>query len=117
MNTVSLGIIIPVYNEADNIADTLNAIERKVIPVMLTAHALSVEDTMKSFKEGAASYIPKEEMANIAMYLNDVLDAREQGKHFWWRWLDRFASYYDKKFGPDCKGDDPEFWKKFGAWM
>ncbi len=93
------------------------AVERKVLPVMLTAHALSVEDTIKSFKEGAASYIPKEEMANIATYLNDILDAREKGKSFWWRWLDRFASYYDKKFGSDWKTDDPEFWKKFDSWM
>ena len=93
------------------------AIKRKVIPVMLTAHALSVEDTVKSFKEGAASYIPKEEMAHIATYLNDILDAKEQGKSFWWRWLDRFASYYDKKFGPDWQKNDPEFWRKFDAWM
>lgn len=93
------------------------AVGRKVIPVMLTAHALSVEDTIKSFKEGAASYIPKEEMANIATYLNDILDGREQGKNIWWRWLDRFASYYDKKFGSDWQKDDPEFWKKFDAWM
>ena len=93
------------------------AIKRKVIPVMLTAHALSVEDTIKSFKEGAASYIPKEEMAHIATYLNDILDAKEQGKSFWWRWLDRFASYYDKKFGPDWQKNDPEFWRKFDAWM
>ena len=32
--------------------------ERDVIAVMLTARALSVEDTKKSFKEGAASYLP-----------------------------------------------------------
>jgi DNA-binding NtrC family response regulator len=93
------------------------ATERRVIPVMLTAHALSVEDTKKSFKGGAASYVPKEEMANIATFLNDIFDAKEQGKSFWWRWLDRFASYYDKKFGPDWQKDDPEFWKKFDAWM
>ena len=37
---------------------------RKVIAVMLTAHALSPEDTVKSYKEGAASYIPKEEMTS-----------------------------------------------------
>lgn len=41
------------------------AIEKKVIPVMLTAHALSVEGTVKSFKKGVASYVPKEKMANI----------------------------------------------------
>ena len=90
--------------------------ERKVIPVMLTAHALSVEDTMKSYKEGAASYVPKEEMSNIVTYLNDILEAQEQGKSAWSRWLDRFAAYYDRKFGPDWKTKDKDFWKKFDAW-
>jgi DNA-binding NtrC family response regulator len=90
--------------------------ERKVIPVMLTAHALSVEDTMKSYKEGAASYVPKEEMSNIVTYLNDILEAQEQGKSAWWRWLDRFAAYYDRKFGPDWKTKDKDFWKNFDVW-
>ena len=44
------------------------AIEKKVITVMLTAHALSVEGTVKSFKEGAVSYVPKEKMANITTF-------------------------------------------------
>jgi DNA-binding NtrC family response regulator len=86
------------------------ASERRVIPVMLTANALSVEDTVKSYKEGAASYVPKEEMTNIATYLNDILEARDQGKSLWWRWLDRFASYYDKKFGPEWKEKNKEIW-------
>jgi len=90
--------------------------KRKVIPVMLTAHALSVEDTVKSYREGAASYVPKEEMANIVTYLNDILEAQEQGKSFWWRWLDRFAAYYDRKFGPDWQKKDEEFWKRFDVW-
>ena len=86
------------------------ASERRVIPVMLTANALSVEDTVKSYKEGAASYVPKEEMTNIATYLNDILEARDKGKSLWWRWLDRFASYYDKKFGPEWKEKHKEIW-------
>jgi DNA-binding response OmpR family regulator len=56
--------------------------KRDVIPVMLTAHALSPEDTVKSYKEGAASYVPKEEMAKIATYLNDMLEAKEKGRVF-----------------------------------
>jgi len=86
------------------------ASERRVIPVMLTANALSVEDTVKSYKEGAASYVPKEEMTNIATYLNDILEASDKGKSLWWRWLDRFASYYDKKFGPEWKEKHKEIW-------
>ena len=90
---------------------------KKVIAVMLTAHALSVEDTVKSYKEGAASYVPKEEMSNITTFLNDILKAKEEGKSLWWRWLDRFSSYYDKKFGPDWQADEREFWDKFQYWM
>lgn len=79
---------------------------RKIMAVMLTAHALSPEDTVKSYKEGAAYYVPKEKMPEITTYLNDILEAKEQGKSFWWRWFDRFAAYYDEKFGPDWKDKD-----------
>ena len=87
--------------------------KRKVIAVMLTAHALSPEETVKSFKEGAAYYVPKEKMSEITTYLNDILEAKEQGKNFWWRWLDRFALYYNAKFGPDWKDAEKDFWKRF----
>jgi DNA-binding NtrC family response regulator len=93
------------------------ATRKMVIPVMLTAHAMSPEDTVKSFKQGAAYFVPKEKMAEIATYLNDVLEAKEKGKSFWWRWLDRFAAYYDHKFGPHWKQVDEEFWDKFGWWQ
>jgi len=88
-----------------------------VVSVMLTAHALSPRDTVKSFKKGAAYFVPKEKMSEIALYLSDVLEAKEQGKSFWWRWFDRFAAYYDRKFGPHWKRVDEEFWEKFGSWQ
>jgi DNA-binding NtrC family response regulator len=87
--------------------------KRDLIAVMLTAHALSAKDTVKSFKQGAASYIPKEEMTNITTYLNDIFEAKEQGKNFLWRWLDRFANYYTKKFTSKWQDKDKEFWEKF----
>lgn len=86
----------------------------KNIPaVMLTANALSPENTVKSFKEGAAYYIPKEKMNDIKIYLVDIFDAIERGKSFWERWLDRFANYYDDKFGEDWKDEDEDFWDNF----
>jgi DNA-binding NtrC family response regulator len=91
--------------------------EKDVIAVMLTAHALSVEDTVKSFRKGAASYVPKDEMVNITTFLSDILEAQEKGKRLMWRWLDRLGSYYDKKFGLDWKEDDREFWEKFNYWV
>ena len=86
--------------------------KRGVIALMLTAHAFSPENTIKSFKEGAASYIPKDQISNIATYLNDVLEAKEKGKNFWWRWLDRFGAFYDKKFGLDWRNMDQDFWER-----
>ena len=90
--------------------------KKKVVPVMLTAHALSVENTVKSFKKGAASYIPKDEMARIAIFLNDILEAREKGENFWWRWMDRLGAYYEKKFGPRWQDKDKDFWTRFPSW-
>ena len=82
---------------------------RKGVPaVMLTAHALSPEDTVKSFKEGAASFVPKEKLNDLPQYLDDVLKAKEEGKKLWWRWIDRFGAYYNKKFGPQWKKVDAE---------
>jgi DNA-binding response OmpR family regulator len=74
---------------------------RNVIAVMLTAHALSPDDLRRSFNEGAAYYVPKDKMAEITTYLTDILEAKEKGKSLWWRWQERFASYFDRKYGPD----------------
>jgi DNA-binding NtrC family response regulator len=90
--------------------------KKDVIPVMLTAHALSIGNTIKSYRKGAASYIPKDEMVKIATFLNDILEAKEQGENFWWRWLDRLGSYYEKKFGRDWKNKDKDFWRNFPTW-
>jgi DNA-binding NtrC family response regulator len=87
--------------------------QRKVTAVMLTARALSPDNIVKSYREGAASYLPKEEMVNIAPLLNDVLEAKEQGKSSWVRWYDRMGSFFEKKFGPKWQEDQKDFWEKF----
>jgi CheY-like chemotaxis protein len=87
--------------------------EKKVIAVMLTAYALTPEDVAKSHKGGAAYYIPKEEMANITTFLNDILKAIEEGKDTWSGWFSRMASFCEKKFGQDWQKSDKEFWERF----
>jgi pyruvate,water dikinase len=88
--------------------------DKNVLAVMFTAHALTLEDTVKSYKKGAAYYIPKDEITNIGTFLNDVLEGKEQGKRFWWRWFDRFGPFYEMKFGPGWQNKYPEFWEIFG---
>ena len=86
--------------------------KKKLTAVMLTAHALSVEDTKKSILSGADLYIPKEEMVNIVTLLTDVLEARQEGKGTWHRWWDRLGWYYDNRFGPNWRDSDKEFWDR-----
>ncbi len=92
------------------------ATKKKVIAAMLTAHALSPKDTVKSFRGGAAYYIPKDKITDIAVFLNDILEAKAKGKSLWSKWLDRMDSYYKDKFGKNWKEDDREFWENFSRY-
>jgi len=74
---------------------------RGVMAVMLTGHAHGPENAVRSYREGAASYVPKESMNNIHVFLNDILEAKAKGKSPWWRWSERFGSYFEKRFGLD----------------
>jgi DNA-binding NtrC family response regulator len=93
----------------------LKIANRKRIPaVMLTAHAFNPPNLVKSIKEGAAAYIPKEEMARIAEFLNDVLLAKATGKNPWGAWQDRLpTSYFEKRWGAAWRDTDRDFWKTF----
>lgn len=97
----------------------LLAISKKmgVIPVMLTANALSVYDTVKSFRNGAEYYIPKEKMVEIVELLQELLEEREKGNSVIHQWLHRFNAFYEKRFGSDWKKDDKAFWEKHGYWL
>ncbi len=86
--------------------------EKKVLAIMLTAHSLSPESTAKSYKQGAAFFVPKEKMADMITFLEEVLEAKEIGGNYWSSWLDRFEAHYDKIFGRDWKDSDKEFWEE-----
>ena len=59
--------------------------ERDLLAVMLTANAMTLDDTIRSYKKGAAFFVPKEKMVDIESILVDVLEAREKGKHHWYK--------------------------------
>jgi DNA-binding NtrC family response regulator len=83
--------------------------EKRVMAIMLTAHALSPDNLVRSFNEGAAYYVPKDEIFKIAIFLEDVLEAKQKGNSLWSRWLDRFSSFFEKRFGPDWVSENKEF--------
>jgi DNA-binding response OmpR family regulator len=44
------------------------SVKQNVTAVMLAAHAFSPENVVRSYKEGAASYLPKEKMVDIVLF-------------------------------------------------
>jgi CheY-like chemotaxis protein len=93
--------------------DTAKSFEdnKKGIPaLMLTAHALSKDNLKKSFEKGASYYVPKDEIDKIDVFLADILEARDKDKNVFVRWYERLGGFCDRRFGPDWKDDDPEFW-------
>ena len=78
--------------------------------VMLTAHALSPESLKKSIKLGAVSYLPKERVPQIRVFLEDVVLGG--GKPVWQKLFERLGGYFSKKFGSDWKERD-RFLKEF----
>ncbi len=89
------------------------ASDKKITPVMLTARALGPENVKKSFQGGAAYYIPKEEMIRIDTFLEDILQAQQEGKSTWGGWFERMSAYLERNFQPGWKKGDEIFWEKF----
>jgi DNA-binding NtrC family response regulator len=86
------------------------ATKREVPALMLTAHAISEEHLRKSIKKGASFYAPKDEISKIAIFLADVLEARDEKRNVWAKWYERLSEFCDKRFGPNWRDQDPEFW-------
>lgn len=92
------------------------AIQHDVPALMLTAHAFTPNDLVKSIKEGAASYVPKEEITKIAGYLEDILKANKEGQNTWEPWQEKLPpSYFERRWGAAWKDNDREFWDTFSA--
>lgn len=94
--------------------DLLNASVHLGIPtVMLTAHAFSVEDLKRSIEMGARAYIPKERMADIPEFLEDVLTLGHRSGLK--RMFQRLGGVFNKKFGSQWMEDEKTFWDQVAS--
>jgi len=74
-------------------------VEKKIDAVMLTAHAFSIESLKKSLDLGARAYLPKEKMADIVSFLEDVVT--KEHKENWQRLFNRLGELLNATFGAD----------------
>lgn len=78
-------------------------VEKKVPAVMFTAHAFSVEALKKSLDLGARAYLPKDKMADMVPFLEDVLTRGHQES--WQRLFNRLSGFFNATFGRDWHKD------------
>ena len=89
------------------------AMEREIPTVMLTAHAFSPDNLVKSLKGGARSYVPKWKIADIDFYLDEAIKACEKASLTESAGLNGLSPILMKKFGPDWRKQHETFWQEF----
>lgn len=94
--------------------DLLDIATAKKIPaLMLTAHGLNPDNLVGSIRLGAKSYIPKDRISEIDIYLTEILLATEKGIEKPGGWFARLSSFFDERFGEGWKNKDKKFWREF----
>ena len=89
------------------------SVDRGIPAVMLTAHAVNAETLMESIQKGAISYLPKEKLSELDDLLKAILGAHHRGEPPWRLLFEKLGDYFDRRFGPDWKEKDREFWSEF----
>ena len=89
------------------------AIEKNIPALMLTAHGLNPDNLVGSIKLGAKSYIPKDKMHEIDIYLKEIFLAKERGIEKSGNWFARLGAFFDERFGHGWKNKDKKFWREF----
>ena len=94
--------------------DLLKVTNRIDIPsLMLTAHALTPDNLKLSIEQGADAYVPQDRLADISMYVEDVLTAKKEGKQSHVTWFSLLKPMFDKVFDEGWRKTDRDFWDKF----
>lgn len=93
--------------------EILELARKKGLPsLMLTAHALTPENLKESIQKGAASYIPKDELANLIDHVADVIKTGIEG-NLGGTWFSNLKPFFDKSFGKGWRDKDRKFWNSF----
>jgi CheY-like chemotaxis protein len=87
--------------------------KRGIPAIMLTAHSMFPDSLVRSIKLGANSFIPKDRIYEIDVFLKEIFLARQRGVAKSGNWFAGLSSFFDKRFGPGWKEKDKAFWDEF----
>ena len=98
--------------------ELLDLSQAKGIPtLMLTAHALTKEDFGRSLERGAMAYIPKEKIAEIDIYLQDILNDHQESAGKLGKWFKRLESFFEERFGKGWRRKKKTAYEKYVYWL
>lgn len=86
------------------------AVQKGTPAVILTAHGLSQESLEISYRRGALSYLPKDSLADMDDYLNNMFAEINKGGSPWKLLFSRMGGFFTKTFGPKWEGREKRFW-------
>lgn len=89
------------------------AIKKKTPALMLTAHGLNPDNLVGSIRLGAKSYIPKDKINEIDLFLKEIFIAKQKGIEKSGNWFARLNDFFDRRFGHGWKNKDKKFWEEF----
>ncbi|MBM3298590.1 MAG: response regulator [Deltaproteobacteria bacterium] len=73
--------------------------KRKLPAAMLTAHAIDVASLNKSIKLGAASFLPKDELARLPELVAEILESLPEMEGHWPKLFHRLGSFFKERLG------------------
>jgi CheY-like chemotaxis protein len=92
--------------------DLLQCATSKGLPVVvLTAHGLSPSSMKKSIEMGARAYLPKDQLGRITPFLEVVFTHNYESG--WRKLFTKLESSFGKRFGPDWRKSEKDFWEMF----
>ncbi len=86
---------------------------RHLPATMLTSKAINVESLNRAIKEGAVSFLPKEELARLPELVSEILGELQQGRTHWVKLFERLDSFFKNKFGETWDHLDLPPWTGF----
>jgi CheY-like chemotaxis protein len=89
------------------------AAKKGVPTLMLTSHALTPSNLVKSLKLGAHIYLPKDRMAEIKSFLEELIQNKPTPRKKSGRWFIRLLPFFNERFGTGWKEPDAGFWNTF----
>ncbi|MGD9817311.1 MAG: response regulator [Desulfomonilaceae bacterium] len=73
--------------------------KRNLPAAMLTAHAINIDSLNRSVRLGAVSFIPKDELARLPNFIDEIFESLDKPQKHWPALFKRLGPYFRERLG------------------